>query len=213
MEYMESKMQDLIEGGMNERDSLYAEIARLRAENASLRVDSENVVRVHDESERLRAELEATRKAAQRGMDAATAVSYGQLREAHRLACMSSPEALESERAANAELTSENERLRAEVESLKPDAQELNRMQLARDNVALRAQLDEARKSSKECYWSGEDIEGMWEGTCGVKWVFIEGGPVENELNYCPKCGGKVTAKTYDELAEEDDAIDAEGQS
>lgn len=32
MEYMESKMQDLIEGGINERDSLYAEIEVLRAQ-------------------------------------------------------------------------------------------------------------------------------------------------------------------------------------
>ena len=88
---------------------------------------------------------EATRKAAQRGMDAAKAVSGGQLREAHRLAGMSSPEALESERAANAALTAENDRLRAENE--KRDDHFMNATlraniaALADENDALRAKL------------------------------------------------------------------------
>lgn len=50
--------------------------------------------------------------AARAGMDAATAISYGQLQQAHRLNGESSPEALESERRANAILTEENGRLR-----------------------------------------------------------------------------------------------------
>jgi len=50
--------------------------------------------------------------AALAGMDAAKAISSGQLQQAHRLNRESSPEALESERSANALLTEENERLR-----------------------------------------------------------------------------------------------------
>ena len=50
MEYMESKMQDLIEGGINERDSLYAEIAALRAQVAEAK-----------ESERRQFELDGLR--------------------------------------------------------------------------------------------------------------------------------------------------------
>jgi hypothetical protein len=60
--------------------------------------------------------------AARMGMDAATRISSGQLEQAHRLLAESSPDALESERQANAVLTEETERLRAEnarLESLK----------------------------------------------------------------------------------------------
>jgi hypothetical protein len=31
-----------------------------------------------------------------------------------------------------------------------------------------------------------------WEGSCGAAWDFIDGGPKENNMNYCPSCGGKV---------------------
>jgi hypothetical protein len=61
----------------------------------------------------LQDELEATRRAARAGMDAATSASSIRLEEAARLRAESSPEALASERAANAILTEENERLRA----------------------------------------------------------------------------------------------------
>lgn len=66
--------------------------------------------------QRLRAELESTRKAALRGMDAAHSLSYAQLQAAQRIRGESSPDALESERAANARLTEENEQLRADAE-------------------------------------------------------------------------------------------------
>jgi hypothetical protein len=60
----------------------------------------------------LQDELAATRRAAHAGMDAATSASSIRLEEAARLRAESSPEALASERAANALLTDENERLR-----------------------------------------------------------------------------------------------------
>lgn len=47
----------------------------------------------------------------------------------------------------------------------------------------------------KECVWfdSTDDIgEDIHEGSCGAVWEFIEGDPQENEMNYCPSCGGKV---------------------
>lgn len=70
--------------------------------------------------------LVQTKQAAPRGMDAAKAVSSGQLAEAARLRAESSPEALESEREANAVLTRENDELRAEVARLKDALEKLS---------------------------------------------------------------------------------------
>lgn len=52
----------------------------------------------------------------------------------------------------------------------------------------LEAQLE------RECGWYPEDDECSedWYGSCGAYWVFTAGGPIENEVNFCPNCGGKV---------------------
>lgn len=40
--------------------------------------------------------------------------------------------------------------------------------------------------------WRQED-EDAWACTaCGNMWTFLDGGPAENEANYCPKCGAKM---------------------
>ena len=39
------------------------------------------------------------------------------------------------------------------------------------------------------CSWS-EDGDGGWESDCGLMWEFNnEGGPLDNDMRYCPKCG------------------------
>lgn len=46
-----------------------------------------------------------------------------------------------------------------------------------------------------DCVWHTEDSEymvGTYEGTCGIAWTFTEGDIKDNEVNYCPRCGGKV---------------------
>lgn len=55
------------------------------------------------------------------GMNAATAISAGQVRQAHRLRAESSPEALESERQANAILT-------ARIAELENELRDLNKL-------------------------------------------------------------------------------------
>lgn len=80
------------------------------------------------ERDALHVELEKTRSAAIRGMDAATAVSYANLETAARLRAESSPEVLDSERAANAALTEEVETLRAERDALAKDAEQLKEL-------------------------------------------------------------------------------------
>ena len=45
------------------------------------------------------------------------------------------------------------------------------------------------------CLWSCDDDENMpgtWDGACGAKWTFTDGGPIENDLRYCPQCGKPV---------------------
>lgn len=48
--------------------------------------------------------------------------------------------------------------------------------------------------ADRTCTWVFNDNEfsPIWEGSCGAEWTFIEDGPKENEMNYCPQCGAKV---------------------
>jgi hypothetical protein len=71
---------------------------------------------------RLNKTLRRQAAAARAGMDAAKRTSTIQLELAEKARAESSPEALASERAANALLTEENERLRAELDALKSGA-------------------------------------------------------------------------------------------
>lgn len=48
-----------------------------------------------------------------------------------------------------------------------------------------------AQPVSNGCKWSFDD-DGYWKSACGITWVFNDGGPIENEYNFCQKCGGKV---------------------
>jgi hypothetical protein len=50
-------------------------------------------------------------------------------------------------------------------------------------------QLKEEKQST--CIWHEE--EWAWESNCGLTWTFIDDGPEENGLRYCPKCGKIVT--------------------
>ena len=52
-----------------------------------------------------------------------------------------------------------------------------------------------------ECHWTYDADEESWNGTCGIKWYIPhESTPEENDMNYCPKCGGKlVVVPTEDE--------------
>lgn len=46
------------------------------------------------------------------------------------------------------------------------------------------------------CAWNEIDnlnLPDTWEAECGAVWTFNEGGPKDNEVNFCPKCGKSVT--------------------
>jgi len=42
------------------------------------------------------------------------------------------------------------------------------------------------------CQWHKDGEYSNWHGACGAAWRFDDGGPVENEMNFCPQCGGRV---------------------
>jgi hypothetical protein len=46
------------------------------------------------------------------------------------------------------------------------------------------------------CAWT-QDEEGDWMASCGLCWLFEDGGPEENGLRYCPGCGKKATFKEF----------------
>jgi hypothetical protein len=45
------------------------------------------------------------------------------------------------------------------------------------------------------CTWSQVDDEhtpDTWEADCGAMWTFTDGGPADNDMKFCPKCGKHV---------------------
>ena len=42
------------------------------------------------------------------------------------------------------------------------------------------------------CTWTFSNYDDHWSGTCGAEWVFNDGGPEENGVKFCPKCGKSV---------------------
>ena len=49
---------------------------------------------------------------------------------------------------------------------------------------------------NKTCTWKldASPYAEIWEADCGLTWSLEEGGPEENGMNYCPKCGKKLVA-------------------
>ena len=44
----------------------------------------------------------------------------------------------------------------------------------------------------ESCTWTFSKYDEHWTGTCGVEWIFPDGGPEENGVKFCPKCGKSV---------------------
>ncbi|WP_321829528.1 hypothetical protein [Burkholderia cenocepacia] len=53
----------------------------------------------------------------------------------------------------------------------------------------------------RDCTWRLDDADnGIWESSCGEMWSFVDGGPTENRMLFCHRCGGKLkTAPTSDQ--------------
>ncbi|HGF4019548.1 hypothetical protein [Burkholderia cenocepacia] len=76
------------------------------------------------------------------------------------------------------------------------------RRELVGEYQQVLKELREACRTTpdRECEWKCDDIDnGIWESSCGESWSFIDGGPVENRMLFCHRCGGKLkTAATSD---------------
>jgi hypothetical protein len=47
---------------------------------------------------------------------------------------------------------------------------------------------------SPVCEWKQDDLDDLWETSCGQAWTFIDGGPEDNHVRFCHSCGRKVLA-------------------
>lgn len=78
--------------------------------------------------------------------------------------------------------------------------------ELKAELAQVRAELE--AQSEKRCEWTPVDpySESTWNTSCGETWEFTEGGPNENRVLFCQRCGCKVNAvfapAEYDEEEE-----------
>ena len=50
-------------------------------------------------------------------------------------------------------------------------------------------------REQKECEWTHNDDDGYWDTSCGKAWRFDDGGPKENNMNFCHCCGKTLRIK------------------
>lgn len=92
----------------------------------------------------------------------------------------------------------------AKIRELLPKTiEELENFTLRKSKEALA--LMDAEERPSECHWSGDEFTSDWYGDCGIEFTFIDGTPTENEMIYCPKCGGKLIDDGYPKQEDEDD--------
>jgi hypothetical protein len=57
----------------------------------------------------------------------------------------------------------------------------------------LEARVKELESIAPPCRWRQDDAGSeVWKTACGKGCCFEDGGPVENHVNWCHYCGGKV---------------------
>ena len=53
-------------------------------------------------------------------------------------------------------------------------------------------QYESAEPEEETCQWQ-EDDGGLWScSKCDIAWQFMNDGPKENDVRYCPKCGKRI---------------------
>jgi hypothetical protein len=89
------------------------------------------------------------------------------------------------------QLRAERDRLHASMQSVR-DLLVIAEGQ--RDQATQRAEAAEAERDALRrdaCAWR-DDEDGNWDTGCGTMWSFIDGGPIENGVCFCFKCGKPV---------------------
>ncbi|ANN86165.1 hypothetical protein BI096_gp40 [Enterobacter phage Arya] len=68
------------------------------------------------------------------------------------------------------------------------------RLHIQPDNDNTAQQFEAlATSNAHDCLWSYDSHQGTWHGKCGVYWVFMDDGPDENGMKFCPGCGKPVS--------------------
>ena len=68
---------------------------------------------------------------------------------------------------------------------------------IAVGHAELRNRLGKYESEEETCEWE-EDDSGTWScSKCGASWEFNNGGPDDNDMHYCPKCGREITKASY----------------
>lgn len=57
---------------------------------------------------------------------------------------------------------------------------------------SLEQRLAAAESRTCELQEDSDTYNNLWNGECGAVWEFIADGPLENNCNFCPECGGKL---------------------
>ena len=69
----------------------------------------------------------------------------------------------------------------------------LTKQRAFKDDVAIyTTQPQREPLTDENCTWKQHDdihMPDTWEADCGAMWTFTEGGPKDNDMHYCPKCG------------------------
>ena len=76
-----------------------------------------------------------------------------------------------------------------------PTADEINDRNWLGMCKVLRDRIEELEEDKTPCYWKYDDSDfdySCWEGSCGAAWYLEEGTPKENNMDYCPECGGDL---------------------
>jgi hypothetical protein len=50
------------------------------------------------------------------------------------------------------------------------------------------------------CTWTADTEADSWDTACGRSWVFIEGGPTDNNVRFCRGCGKPVVLAAAPEV-------------
>jgi hypothetical protein len=50
-------------------------------------------------------------------------------------------------------------------------------------------------REPRTCEWTHNDDDGYWDTSCGKAWRFDDGGPKENNMNFCHCCGKTLRIK------------------
>ena len=45
------------------------------------------------------------------------------------------------------------------------------------------------------CEWAHNEDDGFWDTECGQSWLFDDGGPKENHMNFCHCCSKPLRIK------------------